>query len=477
VAILLPGRTVWRRTRAQASGVLVDAADYYHAFYWAAKRARRSILVCGWEFDSGVPLLRGADAPPGAEVRLLKFLNGLCHETPGLYVCVLAWNFHLVLAAEREWLQRVYFHWMTHERFHFVMHDAPIAGGSQHQKFVVIDGRVAFLGGIDLRHACWDDRRHLAVNPDRHSRGWAHKAYHDVQAYLADGPAPLALEQYFFQRWQDAGGTLPPLAPLARATAAAGPRGAIELGATELALSRTEPHAPGATIREVERLFEDAIAAAERLLYIETQYFSSARIPGAIMRRMRAAERPRLQIVLVVNARAEALKEEIAVGLRQLANLEELRVAAAETGHALGCYVSLPAGAEEDATPTYIHSKVMIVDDRFLTVGSANLTNRSMGIDSELHASWEARAHDARLRRRIRRVRVSLLAEHAGVAGARAVRALVPVDGLVGRLDALTTQPGTRLRLHRGPTALERGIMSVIDPQSLPFDSDGRRAA
>jgi hypothetical protein len=105
-------------TTAETSGVIVDAADYYHAFYWAARNARRSILVSGWEFDSGVPLLRGADAPAGAEVRLLKFLNGLCERNPDLYVCLLAWDFHLVLAGEREWLQHVYFHWLTHEHLH-----------------------------------------------------------------------------------------------------------------------------------------------------------------------------------------------------------------------------------------------------------------------------------------------------------------------------------------------------------------------
>ena len=243
-------------------------------------------------------------------------------------------------------------------------------------------------------------------------------------------------------------------------------------------MSRTEPHARGATIREVERLFEDAIDSAERLIYVETQYFSSKRIFEALAHRMRDAQRSRLQIVLIVNERAEAIKEEIAVGLRQIQNIETLRRIAAETGHALGCYYTLPAGAT-DAEPeaTYIHSKVMLVDDRFLTVGSANLTNRSMGIDSELHASWEAETGDGPLRRRIRRVRVSLLAEHAGVAGRADLRALCSVDGLVDRLDAIAARPGTRLRCHRGGTAIERGLLQVIDPKALPFDSDGRSAA
>jgi phospholipase D1/2 len=475
VAILQPGPNVWRLTTAETSGVIVDAADYYHAFYWAARNARRSILVSGWEFDSGVPLLRGADAPVGAEVRLLKFLNGLCERNPDLYVCLLAWDFHLVLAGEREWLQRVYFHWLTHEHLHFRLDESPVAGGSHHQKFVVIDGRLSFLGGMDLRDACWDDRRHLAVNPDRLSRGRPHKPYHDVQVYLTGGATPRALEQYFFERWQRAGGTPPPLRPPLTGGDDLRPRGAVVLGAAQVGLSRTEPHADAPAIREVECLIEDAIAGAERLVYIETQYFSSRRIRDALVRRMRDVGRSRLEIIVVVNERAEAIKEEIAVGLRQTKNIEELRTVAADAGHALGCYFPLPAGGvADDSVATYIHSKLMIVDDRFLTIGSANFTNRSMGIDSELHASWEAAEKDGTLRRRIRRVRVSLLAEHCGASRYGDIRRLVSADGLVDRLDAITVRPDARLRRHRSPTAEQRMVLDAIDPQSLPFDSDGR---
>jgi phosphatidylserine/phosphatidylglycerophosphate/cardiolipin synthase-like enzyme len=471
--ILQPGHNVWREAVALASGVIVDAADYFHTLYWEFRRARRSILISGWEFDSTVELLRGADAPPGAEVRFLRFLNGLCSRNPHLYVCILAWNFNLVLLAEREWLQRVYFHWMTHSHFHFRVDDSPIATGSHHQKFAVVDGRIAFLGGIDIRHACWDDRRHLVENGERLSRGRPHGPYHDVQAYVAGGEAPLALEQYFFQRWQRAGGTLPRLSPPVPGGGDREPRGALPLGPTTLALSRTQPRRVGPAVREVERLFADAIAAAERMIYIETQYFSSRSVCDALVERMHARREPRLDVVVVVNRRAEAVKEEIAVGLRQAENLERLRAVAAETGHALGCYYSLAAGsADREPVTTYIHTKAMIVDDRFLTVGSANLTNRSMGLDSELHASWEAAPGDAHLQERIRAIRVSLLAEHSGLS-AEGSGPLEALDGLVSRLDAIAARPDTRLRVLEGPSAAQEALMDVVDPQALPFDPAG----
>lgn len=472
--IVRPGRNTWREVTADASGVIVDAADYYHALYWAAAGARRSILIAGWQFDSGVLLLRGVDAPPGAEVRLLKFLNGLCTRNPDLYVSLLCWDFNMVFAGERQWMQRLYFHWMTSKRCHFRFDDNPVSGGSHHQKFAVIDGRLAFLGGMDVCEARWDDRRHLAGNPVRLSRGRPQKPYHDVQCYFAGGSVPGVLEELFFERWTLAGGTVPALPPPVAARGDFEPRGALPFGATRLGLSRTSPRAAGVAVREVEHLLEDAIAAAERLIYIETQYFSSRRIWEALVERMRDGSRSRLEIVVVVNEQAEALKEEIAVGLRQAQSIEELRAVAAETGHALGCFFSLCAGGDGgEVRATYIHSKLMIVDDRFVTIGSANLTNRSMGVDSELHASWEARhSGDAALGRAIRRVRVSLLAEHSGAAGVRPVRGLARIEGLVRRLEGMAERTDGRLRRHGGPTPTQEAILAVVDPQSLPFDPE-----
>jgi hypothetical protein len=145
---------------------------------------------------------------------------------------------------------------------------------------------------------------------------------------------------------------------------------------------------------------------------------------------------------------------------------------AASTGHALGLYFSLSDGAGKTQRATYIHSKLLAVDDRFLSVGSANLTNRSMGVDSELHVSWEAPAgQTAHLPARgVRRLRVSLLAEHAGLQGVTAIRPLVAIPGLVDRLNALAARPGSRLRAHGPPSQGQKTAMSIVDPKDLPFD-------
>jgi phospholipase D1/2 len=472
-SIIEVGRNAWRRVHADDSGVLVDAADYYHAVYWAISRAQRHVLMSGWQFDRGVPLLRGADVPTGVDVRFLKFLDGLCRRRPELRVYLLAWDFHLIFAGEREWLQRVFFHWMTSPNLHFRFAGHPAAGGSHHQKFVVVDGGLAFLGGMDVCEARWDDRRHLADNPVRLSRGHPQKPYHDVQAWLAGRETARALEDLFTERWQRAGG--PPLELGSGGSPEVSVRGSLPIGAATVALSRTDPRPDGNTVREVERLFEDAITAADRLIYIETQYLSSRRMRETLARRMRASGRPRPEIVIIVNEQAEALKEELAVGLRQARNLEMLRETAARTGCALGCYFSLCDGAHETFRATYVHSKIIIVDDRFLTVGSANLTNRSMGLDSELHVAWEHAGENGQLIEAIRKVRVSLLAEHAGLSAADA-SGLDAIDGLVARLDAIANRDGARLQRHGAPTAAQRMAMQLIDPDDLPFDPETNEA-
>jgi phosphatidylserine/phosphatidylglycerophosphate/cardiolipin synthase-like enzyme len=464
-------RNAWRTSSADAAGVLIDAADYYRAFYRAALEAKHSILLSGWQFDSGVQLLRGEDAEQNHEVRLLKFLNQLCERTPTLAIHVLAWDFHLVFALEREWMQKLMFHWMTNERLHFRFDETPVAGGAHHQKFAVIDRSVAFLGGIDLCEARWDARDHREHNPHRTSHGKPVKPYHDIQAFCAGCEVTDALRELFVDRWARSEG--PPLKLVeceTKSGAAYLPEGALPLGGGELSFSRTDPRGEADTVQEVQKLFTDAIALAEQLIYIETQYFSARSIREALVARIQMADRPRLEIVLIVNRKAEALKEEIAVGLRQTKNVEQLRRVAEESGHALGVYYSLCDGDDPGRQATYIHSKLVCVDDRFLSVGSANLTNRSMAVDTELHVSWETvepSTAGTELVRSIRTIRADLLREHAGLSERDLFH---DPTGLVARLDQLAALPNGRLRTVPPPTEDEQTLLETIDPEVLPFD-------
>jgi len=93
--------------------VLVDARDYYRAFYRAARRARQYIAITGWQFDSNVALMRGGDAHEAGEARMLPLLRELCEQNPELHIYILAWDFSLLLALEREWMQQTLFNWRS----------------------------------------------------------------------------------------------------------------------------------------------------------------------------------------------------------------------------------------------------------------------------------------------------------------------------------------------------------------------------
>jgi phospholipase D1/2 len=470
----------YRVTPVEELGLLIDADDYFREFYRAALKAERYILLSGWQFDSDVELLRGPEAAQSqAPLTLLKFLEHLCTIKPELQIWILAWDFALVFAAEREWMQRLVFHWSTNERLRFRFDDNHVERGCHHQKFVVVDGEVSFLGGLDLCDHRWDNRKHQNQNPLRISRGEPHQPFHDVQSYIRGRDFAVALEELFLARWERAGGT--PIA-LPKTSAAALKAHAVQnvvpLRAREAWLSRTDPYGSPKgpeRCREIEQLHLAAIAKAEQLIYAETQYMSSHSIADALMQRMREPDRPKLEIVLVLNMRGETLKEQAAVGLAQAQNIDHLRKVAKETGHQLGMYYTLPEcdAEERPERGTYIHSKLMIVDDRFLTVGSANLTNRSMVIDTELNVSVEAGRSDDALTESIRAVRGSLLAEHTGGPDILTVRGLVDQLNQIAERGAqgVSNEP-CRLRFHPSPTSGEQTALSLIDPQKLPFDPD-----
>ena len=431
----------WRVHPRTRSAILIDARDYYRAFYDLARQARRSILLLGWQFDSDVQLLRGHDLPPGVapeDVTLLRFLDGLCLARPDLEVRVLAWDHSLWFSLERELLQKLAFDLRTSDRFHFEV-DATVAEyGAHHQKVAVIDGRVGFVGSNDIAQDRWDTSAHRCGEPLRVGRsGQPCKPYHEVQAAIT-GAAARSLVDLFVERWADATGEqLEASALLAPSDAPLATGATIAMPDATVGLYRQMPHRLGRPpVREARDLFVDMIARAERSLYIETQYLTSEVVRDAIVTRFEDRARPRLDVVVVLPRKPEALKEELTRSARR-------------TGHALGLYnVAVTDGHDETAF-VYVHAKLMIADDRKLVVGSANLNNRSMSLDSELVVGWGLEGSDEELDLAIAALRRRLLAEHVGpTPSLEALEALERPVGLVGRLDALTTTGWSHLRHH-----------------------------
>jgi phosphatidylserine/phosphatidylglycerophosphate/cardiolipin synthase-like enzyme len=476
------GRNASRVVRADRSGVLVDGRDYFRAVYEACSRARRSILITGWQFDSEVALLRGPDLPAGVDpldVELLPFLDRLCRENPDLRVDILAWDFSLVFAFERELLQKLVFEWKSSQNLRFVFDSHCPSTGSHHQKMVVIDGALAFVGGIDLCKHRWDDRDHAAFNPLRADHEVAYPPYHEVHAYVT-GPAARCCAEIFAQRWARAGrAPAPQHAPWhGHASHLDGlpTQPTLELGPARLALVRTQASCceTHQCATEIVSLFRDAIGAAERLIYVETQYFTAHALLEALVARVSDRTRRAPEIVVMLPRKPETLKEQLACGYAQAKLLDALGHACRETGTPLGIFNVASRADDGRDVYEYIHAKLLVVDDRFMSVGSANFSNRSMGLDTELNVAWQATSDSEPLAERIRAARIALLEEHVGPQHVRDLHVLDEHPGLVTRLQALADGKSSRLRLHdigaAEQSALEQLLgedtIEALDPES-----------
>lgn len=422
------GRNVWRVERSRRAAFLVDAAAYFAAFASAAEQARESILIVGWDIDSRVRLRRD-ETRRALPDELGEFLNEILRRRPGLHANVIDWNWAMLYALEREALPLLKLGWRTHERLHFRLDGNHPVGASHHQKIVVIDDALAFVGGLDLTARRWDTPEHR-VDDRRRTDPWGnrYRPFHDVQL-MVDGEAAAALGELVRERWRKiTGESLDP----PRRSADRWPEGVTpDLENVQVALSRTEPGSGGgAEAREVERLHLDAIAAARDYLYFETQYLTSATVGEALARRLASPEGP--EVVAVSTLENQGWLEEATMGVLRSRLLRKLREA--DRYHRFRVYYPVVPGLGDDFLK--MHAKVTIADDRFVRVGSSNLNNRSMGLDTELDLAIEA-GDEARGREGIARLRNRLLGEHLGVGADRFGETVRQTGSLIAAIERL----------------------------------------
>jgi len=404
----------------------------------AIARAKHSVFILGWDFDSRVRLVPQPDDGDPAE--LGEFLKEMVRRSRGLRVYVLSWDFAMAFALDREWVPLYKLGWRTHPapRLAFRLDDRHPPGGSHHQKVVVVDDAVAFVGGLDLTHGRWDTPEHRREEPNRlDAQGRSGRPNHDVQA-IVDGAAAAALGELARERWRRATGL--ECVPSERSPASdPWPAGlAPELTAADVAISRTDPGwVNGQPVEEIRSLYVDAIAAAKRFVYLENQYFSSSVVGAALEARLREVAGP--EVVVVSRLTEEGWLEERTMGLLRARLHQRIRAADAHGRYRL-FYPHVPE--LEGAQPLNVHSKVLIVDDELCSVGSANFNNRSMGFDTECNMAIAAHGEE-RVKRAIAGLRRRLLAEHLGVRPEELARA---EDGSLVRTIEALRRPGRTLK-------------------------------
>lgn len=408
---------------------MIDGASYFAAFRAAAARATRSIFIVGWDIDSRAALVH---EPPddGLPTKLGEFLDTLARRRRGLHIHVLDWDFAMLYALEREPLPIYALGWRTHRRLHFQMDDQHPVGGSHHQKIVVIDDAVAFVGGLDLTIRRWDTSEHRADEPGRvDPSGKPYPPFHDVQV-MVDGDAAAALSELARERWRRATDHDPHRAGTGARRDSWPTEVQPDLTGVDVAIARTEPSYSGRdAVQEVRRLYLDAIAAARRWIYIENQYFTSAAIGDALAARL--AERDGPEIVVVTRRHGGGWLEQNTMEVLRARLLRRLR----EYDRYGRLKVYCPEQTELKDECIDLHSKLMAVDDRLLRIGSANLANRSMGLDTECDLAIEASGPD--VAHSIAALRDRLLAEHLGVAPDAVAREIERKGSLIAALQEL----------------------------------------
>ncbi|SPP95472.1 MULTISPECIES: VTT domain-containing protein [Bradyrhizobium] len=388
---LMPGDTVWRRCEAQRVAVLNDAAVYFAALRQALLEAQDLVYIIGWDIHSETRLVGASGrADDGLPEQLGAFLRALVHRRPTLRIDILVWDFVSFYASEREWNSAAKFTAETYGRVRFHLDATLPFGSAQHQKIVCIDGSLAFVGGLDLTIRRWDTSEHRAVHELRcDPEGKPYPPFHDVQC-MVDGEAAASLLDIAEGRWRAAGGKAHDRrAPRSSRWPANVP---IEAEHMPVGIARTEVVCPaGSSINEVERSLIAAIRSATSFIYIENQFTSAIKIARELVEQMLRV--PSLRVLVVAPKLHSSWLESQAMQNGRGAFIDCFGTAG--IADRIRFVYPVSRSGDTDAA-VMVHSKLIIVDNRILRIGSANLNNRSMGADSECDLIFEAATEEHR---------------------------------------------------------------------------------
>jgi len=462
--LLIPGETCWRTAHADRFASIIDGADYFKHVKAAMLRAQHRIMLIGWDFDARMTFERGTKTLPGPN-QLGAFLYWLLWKRSDLEVCLLRSNLRLLPAFDGLWdgfTPVALLNQISSRRMRFAIDGARPTGAVHHQKIVVVDDAAAFCGGIDLTVDRWDTPAHEDAGRSRRTVGRSYGPRHEVAAAV-DGAAARALGEQARDRWQTATGRS--MEPIEAKHAAWPAKLEPTLRNVDVGIARTFPELDDRPeVREVEALNLAAIGAARHTIYLENQYLAARRLVNALAARLNESDGP--EVVIVLPRRGNNPLERGAMDSARHRLIHVLWEA--DDHQRLGIYWPVTEG---DA-PIYVHSKVMVVDDRLLRIGSSNLNNRSMGFDSECDVVIDA-IPDGRddVRRQIVSVRDQLVAEHLGVPVGEFGAMLSENGSLLGAVEALRGDGRTLRPFTKDTVADEASPLAeneLMDPGHVP---------
>jgi phosphatidylserine/phosphatidylglycerophosphate/cardiolipin synthase-like enzyme len=360
--------------------VLIDGANAFPAIAEAIEHARDHVHVTGWHVAPYFELVRG-ERPAG----LGQLLAAAAER---IDVRVLVWAgapvpaFHPTRKEVREGIEELTRG--TRIRCEADPREHPFH--CHHEKTVIVDGEVAFVGGIDMTDYA-GDRFDTSDHPARRRLGW-----HDIGTRLR-GPAVLDVHDHFALRWRElTGDQLERPAPPSAA-------GEHTVQVVRTVAEGMYDAVPTGDFRILES-YVRAIRSAQRFVYLENQFLWAPEIVDLLADKLRHPPCDEFRLVVVLPAKANNGHDDTMGQLGVLVGADD------DAGRLLATTIRSLSGHRDDRL--YVHAKVGIVDDRWLTVGSANLNAHSLLNDTEMNVVTD----DPGL---ARETRLRLWSEHLGV--------------------------------------------------------------
>lgn len=347
--------------------MLVDGEDALARLQEELTAARHSVLLAGWHFEPSFRLARGgptlrellADTAEHADVRLLVWAGAPLPLFRPSRADVRAMRETMVNGTRIR---------MALDRKERPMH-------CHHEKLAVIDGRVAYVNGIDLTSLA-GDRLDSSTHPARGSIGW-----HDAASRI-EGPLVGDVADHLALRWREVTGETIDV-----------PYDGSARGEVRAQFVRTVPNSvydalPRGDFRILEA-YVRALRSAHRLIYLESQFLWSPEIVAILKAKLRYPPSDEFRLVLLLPRRPNNGTEDTRGQLGVLVEADSDR-------RLLACTLYQTGHGEQ----VYVHAKIGIVDDRWLCIGSANLNEHSLFNDTEacVITTDEALVRDTRLR-------------------------------------------------------------------------------
>lgn len=415
-SVFQPGQNCWVESKARFSTPLIDCGNYYKALHSSIVKAKHSIFIVGWDIDSRIRLLRGDDeASSEAPSVISDLLKWKAEQNPDIKIYLLRWDSSLAFFAQREMWAKEVWEEKTPDNVQTELDDTIPMGGSQHQKIVVIDDELVFSGGMDVSTNRWDTRDHPVVSEERDGPDGEYGPLHDVQM-VSSGPVVADFAQLVRWRWQRVADESPidmreearidENAPLPDAWPEDFPP---LFENVECALARTIPFMDEVEpAQEVRHMLLDLIGEAESVIYIENQFTTRQEIAEALNKQLKL--KPNLSVIIVSSYEPKGKFECEAFWASRI-EFKAILEKGIDPNRVKLTYSSIEDMQGRKAYKR-IHSKVMTIDNKYLVIGSSNLSNRSMTLDTEIDTVIFGNSKDNRAC--IEQVRNDLLAEHTG---------------------------------------------------------------